>query len=114
MYCIFWLKVCGLINAHKVEHIECPHSTLAYQGIIDNGGFEYFFESEFEGNPELESFVTVFNEIGAIESAKAIEKALELQNLEGINKLDYLDDIMQNNSESNYEKLAKYVENKFV
>ena len=75
----------------------------AAQGIIDNGGFDYFFEDQFEGNPDYEEFVKVFNEIGARESAEAIQKAIALNKQNRINKFEELDSIVIDQSKSNYQ-----------
>ena len=44
------------------------------QGIIDNGGLGYFFESDFPGNPPYSFFVEVFRRIGAESVASCIEQ----------------------------------------
>jgi hypothetical protein len=51
---------------HYVPRGSTPHTAPwdhevcvmlhAAQGIVDNGGFEYFFEAPFEGRPALEDF----------------------------------------------------------
>jgi hypothetical protein len=45
----------------------------AAQGIIDNGGLEYFFEMDFPQNPPYSTFVDAFREIGFDAVAKCIE-----------------------------------------
>ncbi|MFP8833389.1 DUF4375 domain-containing protein [Hydrogenophaga sp. XSHU_21] len=45
------------------------------QGIIDNGGLEYFFESDFPRNPPYAFFVDVYRRIGAEGVAHCIETA---------------------------------------
>jgi hypothetical protein len=45
------------------------------QGVIDNGGLEYFFESDFDGTPEYSSFVAAYRRIGAESAASCIESA---------------------------------------
>lgn len=45
----------------------------AAQGIIDNGGLEYFFESDFPLNPPYSTFVDAFGRIGADAVANCIE-----------------------------------------
>ncbi|MDH5326333.1 MAG: DMP19 family protein [Gammaproteobacteria bacterium] len=60
---------------------EVPRNVVAVvtaQAIIDNGGFRQFFESEFDGTPDYHLFVEAYEAIGAAESARAIEQALEL------------------------------------
>jgi hypothetical protein len=48
------------------------------QGIIDNGGFQYFFEADFPGMPDYSTFIDAYERIGAISCANAIREALAL------------------------------------
>ena len=48
------------------------------QGIIDNGGLEYFFEADFPGNPPYSFFVEVFRRIGAESVAGCIEQVARM------------------------------------
>jgi hypothetical protein len=50
----------------------------AAQGIIDNGGLQYFFESDFEGQPPYLVFVDAYRAIGADEEAEALALAVKL------------------------------------
>lgn len=54
-----------------------PVLTLAVvdtaQGIIDNGGLEYFYEGDFPKNPPYTLFVAAFRRIGAESVASCIE-----------------------------------------
>lgn len=50
----------------------------AAQGIIDNGGLEYFFESDFPGQPPYSRFVEAYRRIGALEEAQALADAVKL------------------------------------
>ncbi len=43
------------------------------QGIIDNGGLEYFYENDFDGLPPYGFFVDVYRRIGAEDAASCIE-----------------------------------------
>jgi hypothetical protein len=45
-------------------------------GIIGNGGFEYLFEGEFNGDPGFVYTAAAFNTIGALESYAAFQRAL--------------------------------------
>ena len=82
----------------------------AAQAVLDNGGFERFFESSFDGNPEVEDFIVSYTEIGSVDSSTAIESALRLKGVSGINKFDKLNQILWDKSETNYLNLAKYIE----
>ena len=107
-----------IANGFDVNTSPLTHKVviLVYsaQGIIDNGGFEYFFENPFEGNPDYQCFVKSFFQIGAIECSEAIKKAIKLNALEENSKFTELDHILYENSEENYNKLRAYVENNFV
>ena len=50
----------------------------AAQGIIENGGLQYFFESDFPGQPPYSVFVDAYRAIGALEEAKALADAVSL------------------------------------
>ena len=47
------------------------------QGVIDNGGLQYFFEMDFEGHPPYSSIADDYRTIGATEAANVIEDAAE-------------------------------------
>ncbi len=48
------------------------------QGIIDNGGLEYFFENDFPHNPPYCLFVEAFRRIGADVVSACIERCTEM------------------------------------
>lgn len=48
------------------------------QGMIDNGGLEYFFEADFPGKPPYSFVVEVFRRIGAQSVADCIEQAARM------------------------------------
>lgn len=48
------------------------------QGIIDNGGLQYFYESDFEEQPAYEKFVEAYRAIGATEAAQLLQRSVEL------------------------------------
>jgi hypothetical protein len=47
----------------------------AAQGVLDNGGLQYFFESDWDGHSRYSVFADAYREIGAWEEAAALEKA---------------------------------------
>ncbi len=55
-----------------LQTVAVIHST---QGIIDNGGLEYFFESDFDGTPEYSFFADADQRIGAESAASCIDTA---------------------------------------
>lgn len=48
------------------------------QGIIDNGGLQYFFENDWPEHPPYSLFVDAFRRIGAQEAADCIQDAADL------------------------------------
>ncbi|WP_027360582.1 DMP19 family protein [Desulforegula conservatrix] len=48
------------------------------QGIIDNGSFQYFFESDFPQTPPYSFFSDAYRRIGADNVARNIDQAVEL------------------------------------
>ena len=51
-------------------------AVITAQAVIDNGGFRYFFETDFDGKPHYNIFVEAYDQIGATESAGSIEQML--------------------------------------
>jgi len=106
---------------------------LAAQGYVDNGGFGYFFEGDYPGNPPYSVFANAFRAIGADESAECIELAASLflfpdPHLNGDARRNYLrehcmidgrsifdcpleklGDGVIDNSDANYALLAQYI-----
>ena len=50
----------------------------AAQGVIDNGGLQYFFEADFPGRPPYSVFVAAYHAIGAGREAAALAEAANL------------------------------------
>jgi len=89
------------------DHKVCVFMHAA-QGIIDNGGFEYFFESPFHRNPDMSDFPAVFEAVGAKFSADAVREALRRASTT-IPQYDDLNKILWRESEANYDLLARYI-----
>ena len=53
-------------------------SIYSAQGIIDNGGFRYFFESDWPGQPPYSRFSDAYRDIGAADVAGWIDRAASL------------------------------------
>jgi hypothetical protein len=57
--------------------LPAPLQTVALiypaQGIIDNGGFEYFFEADFDFNPPYSLISAAYRRIGAVDAADCID-----------------------------------------
>lgn len=59
--------------AHLPEPMRTVVIVSAAQGIIDNGGLEYFFESDFPHHPPYSLFVEAYRRIGADAVSRCIE-----------------------------------------
>ena len=98
------------------------------QGIIDNGGLEYFYESDFPANPPYSLFVEAFRRIGAESVASCIEDTSRMfpfpqPHLHESRRQQWLDAVKNDEThefvrlsrracgdESVFRKLAEYVE----
>ena len=50
----------------------------AAQGIIDNGGLQYFFEADFPNTPPYSVFSDAYRAVGAVQAADALEHAVSM------------------------------------
>lgn len=98
------------------------------QGIIDNGGLEYFFESDFPHNPPYSLFVEAFRRIGADAVSTCIELSADMfpfphPHLHEAQRQQWIDSIKNNEAhafvllsrkacgdEVVYKKLAEFVD----
>jgi hypothetical protein len=68
--------------AGSLDKLPMPVRTVLLvhnaQGIIDNGGLQYFFESDFPANPPYALFVDAYRAIGADAEATALADAVKL------------------------------------
>ena len=46
------------------------------QGVIDNGGYNYFFEEDWPGSPPYEDFVDAYEAIGCIRQAADLRRVV--------------------------------------
>lgn len=44
------------------------------QGVIDNGGFAYFFGEDWPGSPPYDEFIAAYGAIGCVEQAAALRR----------------------------------------
>lgn len=110
------------------EPVQTVVAVYTAQGIIDNGGLEYFYESNFPGNPDYSFFVDAFRRIGAESVASCIEDSSRLfpfpqPQLHEAKRQQWLDGVKDNEShefvrlsrqacgdQSVIPRLAEYVE----
>ncbi len=76
-----WEIVDAAYQPHQdIKRLSEPHQTVlliySAQGIIDNGGFHYFFESDFPNNPPYTVFIDAYRRIGAQDAADALAAAV--------------------------------------
>jgi hypothetical protein len=67
---------CGMAKAP--EPIRVAMTVCTAQGIIDNGGLQYFYEADFEGRCPYSDFVDAYRSIGALEAADLIDRSSKL------------------------------------
>jgi hypothetical protein len=69
-------------KAGDLAKLPVPVRTVALvqaaQDRINNGGLQYFFESDFRGRPDYALFVEAYRTIGADDAAQALEQAVAL------------------------------------
>ena len=83
------------------------------QGIIDNGGLEYFYESDFDGTPLYSQFVDAYRTIGAEAGAVCIDAShrmfpFEKPHLHELKRQQWLDTV-RNNEDSEFVKLSRKI-----
>lgn len=127
-----YAKACAQEAGGDVSQLPKPVQTVVVvdtaQGIIDNGGLKFFYESDFPGNPPYSFFVEVFRRIGAESVASCIEVTFRMfpfpqPHLYEAKRQQWLDDVKHNEAhefvrlsrracgdESVFRKLAEYVE----
>lgn len=68
-----------MLDDHDEDFTALPRSVATFlrvhgaQGVLDNGGYRYFFEKDWDGNPPFREFVDAYEEIGC--RAQAAELA---------------------------------------
>lgn len=64
------------------DRLDLPLRTVAIlysvQAIIDNGGFQYLFESDFPFTPSYSVFSEAYRRIGALEVAERLDRAVAM------------------------------------
>lgn len=64
---------------NDLSRMDEPFKTIAIvysaQGIIDNGGLRYFFESDWPHKPPYSEFADAYERIGHVDAANALRSA---------------------------------------
>ena len=72
----------ALNKVQQVEHLDqsCRMVVIVYSawGLIGNGGFQYFFESNFPNDPSYEVFTQAFSSVGLTEIAVRFSQLVSL------------------------------------
>ncbi len=82
----------GVLKSKGISYVDEPYRTIiaiySVQGILDNGGFEYLFESKFNDGMSLEVFYKSYENIGLDKMVKLLAKAYgKRDNLKELNPL---------------------------
>lgn len=56
------------------EQVQNFLLVYAAQGVIDNGGYCYFFESDWPQNPPYSKFIDAYSEIGCVSQANELQR----------------------------------------
>lgn len=100
-----------------ITRLPIPVQTVAVinsaQGVIDNGGLEYFYESDFDGTPEYSFFVEIYRRIGAESAASCIEESAAMfpfaqPNLDEFKRQQWLDLVKENENHA-FVKLSRKI-----
>jgi len=72
-----------LLNAENNKTENLPYEVATFlrvysaQGVIDNGGYCYFFENDWPENPTYSDFVNAYHSIGCISQANELKRVVE-------------------------------------
>ena len=89
------------------------------QGIIDNGGLQYFYEVDFEEQGPYSDFVEAYRAIGAEDAASLLERSIGLfpfadPHLYEQKRQHWLDEIRENESHEFHDLSDKLIGHKGV
>ena len=91
-----------------IEPFRTVIAIYTIQGILDNGGFEYLFENEFNDKMPIYVFRKSYENIGANEMGKLLAKANGRKN--NLQELRLLDDEMFQLSSEVWKKLDSFMD----
>jgi Domain of unknown function (DUF4375) len=97
----------ALLNAEKNRIKNLPHEVVTFlrvynaQGVIDNGGYCYFFENDWPEGPPYSEFVNSYNSIGCVDQAHELKRVVETFPFENPHlQCDRRNEFMEKNEES--------------
>ena len=73
-------KAVMLLNANDEKMDNLPDEVATFlmvynaQGVIDNGGYFYFFENDWTDSPPYIDFINSYNSIGCVAQANELKK----------------------------------------
>ena len=103
----------GALKSKGISCVDEPYRTViaiySVQGILDNGGFEYLFESKFNDEMPIEVFQKSYENIGTDKMAKLLAKAYGKR--DNLQELKLLNDEMFKLSDEVWQKLDDFIGN---
>jgi hypothetical protein len=101
------------------EPIRVAMTVCTAQGIIDNGGLQYFYEADFEDRCPYSDFVGAYRSIGAYEAADLIDRSTKLfpfanAHLFESKRQQWLDQVKEDESHAFHELSDRLIGNKSV
>ena len=101
----------NILQDRGILAVEEPFRTIisiySVQGILDNGGFEYLFESKFPDGMTFDIIVKSYENIGFHKMAKLLQRAFKAK--ENLQKLNKLDNELFSLSDEVWERLDSFI-----
>ena len=105
-----FIKYKNMLDNKGIVSVDEPFRTIiaiySVQGILDNGGFEYLFESKFNDVMPIEIFQQSYKNIQADSMEKLLSKAYEKRS--DSRELSILDDEMFKLSDDIWKRLEEF------
>ena len=104
-------KYRNILKSKGISSVNEPYRSIiaiySVQGILDNGGFEYLFESKFNNGMPIEVFQKSCENIGTDKMAKLLAKAYEKR--DNLQELGLLNEDMFKLSDEVWQKLEEFM-----
>ena len=99
--------------------IQVAMTVETAQGIIDNGGLQYFYEVDFEDQRPYAEFVEAYRAIGAVEAAEFLNRSIALfpfssPELHESKRQRWLDEVREKEDHEFHDLSDKLIGNKGV